>query len=306
MKPSLSAILRGGGLFLCLLGLHLSGNAQEKSAAELFQDNDRVILIGGTFASRAQYFGHFEAALQRAFPEKKLTVRNLGWSGDEVSLMPRPLNFLTLEENLDQWEADVVFLCFGSNEAFAGEAGLKKFEADYRNLLERISPITDRLVFVSPIAHEKLPPFPDPAKRNQDLEKYTAVIRKLASERKAPFVDLFHSSRTIMAQNYQKSLTINGLHLTEEGYRVVSSIVAAEMGWPQPGQTDESVSEELRQLIIEKNRQFFLRWRPVNAEYVFGRRNKPFGIVSYPPEMKQLEEQVAELDEQIHEMVQSK
>jgi hypothetical protein len=29
----------------------------------------------------------------KAFPDANLTVRNLGWSADEVNLQPRPLNF---------------------------------------------------------------------------------------------------------------------------------------------------------------------------------------------------------------------
>jgi hypothetical protein len=57
--------------------------------------------------------------------------------------------------------------------------------------------------------------------------------------------------------------------------------------------------EGLRKLVVEKNRQFFLRWRPVNAEYIYGRRKEPFGVLSYPPEMAEWERMVAELDGQI-------
>ncbi|HTE17962.1 MAG TPA: hypothetical protein VK689_06240, partial [Armatimonadota bacterium] len=38
---------------------------------------------------------------------------------------------------------------------------------------------------------------------------------------------------------------------------------------------------------------FFHRWRPVNGEYVFGRRKEPFGVKDFPPEMRQLEAQIA-------------
>jgi hypothetical protein len=37
----------------------------------------------------------------------------------------------------------------------------------------------------------------------------------------------------------------------------------------------------------------------VNAEYVYGRRKEPFGVLSYPPEMAEWERMVAELDGQI-------
>ncbi len=57
--------------------------------------------------------------------------------------------------------------------------------------------------------------------------------------------------------------------------------------------------EKLRQTILEKNRQFFYRWRAVNGEYIYGRRKEPFGVISYPPEMKKLDEMIQQLDRTI-------
>ena len=44
--------------------------------------------------------------------------------------------------------------------------------------------------------------------------------------------------------------------------------------------------------VAEKNRQFFMRWRAVNGEYIYGRRKEPFGVANFPGEMEQLERQV--------------
>ena len=55
----------------------------------------------------------------------------------------------------------------------------------------------------------------------------------------------------------------------------------------------------LRETIRDKNQQFFYRYRPVNAEYVVGRRVEPFGSVNFPPEMRQLDAIVAEKDRAI-------
>ena len=49
----------------------------------------------------------------------------------------------------------------------------------------------------------------------------------------------------------------------------------------------------------DKNQLFFYRFRPLNAEYVVGRRVNPFGSVNFPGEMKQLDERIAEHDQQI-------
>ena len=57
--------------------------------------------------------------------------------------------------------------------------------------------------------------------------------------------------------------------------------------------------EQLRDLVRDKNQQFFYRWRPVNGEYVVGRRVEPFGAVNFPPEMRRLDEMVSERDRRI-------
>jgi len=278
------------------------------SGESLIKSGDRVVLLGGTLAERFQYSGWLETRLQFANPGSQITVRNLGWSGDEVGLMPRPLNFGELEDHLGAQKADVILLCFGANESFGGEEKLAIFENDLASLIDRLQakPFhggeTARLVLVSPTAHEQLgPPWPDAGPRNAVLSIYTKAMKKVAEERDLPFIDLFHPTRSLMAENGSgQPLTINGIHFTDEGCRIVSEVLAIGLGFtdPLPGE-----SEPVREIVIEKNRQFFLRWRPVNAEYIFGRRNKPFGVMSYPPEMAQLDRQIEELDQKIHEAV---
>ena len=48
----------------------------------------------------------------------------------------------------------------------------------------------------------------------------------------------------------------------------------------------------LAEAIRQKNDLFFLRWRAVNGEYIYGRRKEPFGVVNFPAEMARLEEMV--------------
>ncbi|QDU40100.1 hypothetical protein Mal4_44540 [Maioricimonas rarisocia] len=59
-------------------------------------------------------------------------------------------------------------------------------------------------------------------------------------------------------------------------------------------------TEGLRETIRQKNEWFFHRYRPANSEYVFGRRTKPFGSVSFPPEMKQFDQLIERSDGTIH------
>jgi len=59
------------------------------------------------------------------------------------------------------------------------------------------------------------------------------------------------------------------------------------------------LAEGLRRTVVEKEEQFFYRWRPVNGEYIYGRRREPFGVINFPKEMEALDKIVAGLDRKI-------
>ena len=274
---------------------------------------DTVVFIGNTMAERLQYFNHFETLLMTRFPELQLRVRNLGWSGDTITLQPRPLNFGDMATHLQNQKADVILAFFGHSESFAGEAGLAEFERDLDRYLKahasakyngRTPP---RLALISPIAHERLAHLRhvDVDGRNRELERYTEAMRRVAALNSVPFVDLFAPTKRAMQANEGSSpLTINGIHLNETGDAVVARLLMEGLGFdsrPAREATGARLKqlEALREEIREKNQQFFYRWRPLNAEYVVGRRVEPFGSISFPPEMRQLDEIVTELDNRI-------
>ena len=109
---------------------HWPTAARAQAPALELRQGDTVVLIGNTLAERMQYFNHFETLLMLRFPELQLRVRNLGWSGDALTLQPRPLNFGDASKHLQQQKADVILAFFGASESFAGEAGLPQFERD--------------------------------------------------------------------------------------------------------------------------------------------------------------------------------
>ena len=88
----------------------------------------RIVILGNTFAERLQNFNYFEPLLYKSFPDLNLSVRNMGWSADEVGLQPRPYNFGSLDEHLTLQKADIIFACFGLNEAFKGTDSLANFK----------------------------------------------------------------------------------------------------------------------------------------------------------------------------------
>jgi lysophospholipase L1-like esterase len=294
-----------------IFGLAIAAPARAQAPALELRQGDTVVLIGNTLAERMQHFNHFETLLMLRFPELQLKVRNLGWSGDALTLQPRPLNFGDAAKHLQQERADVILAFFGASESFAGDAGLPQFQRDLDTYLRAQAAATyngrtpPRLALISPIAHEKLPRLVhvDVDGHNRALEQYTAAMREAASRGQVAFVDLFTPTLAAM-QAAKTPLTDNGIHLNDAGDAIVGELLMQGLGF-MPAAAAAAAGPRLRQLealraeIRDKNQQFFYRYRPLNAEYVVGRRVEPFGSVSFPPEMRQLDEMIADLDNRI-------
>ena len=307
-------------LLICLPLASQAG--QEPGSPFELKDGDRVALIGGTFIEREQRYGFIELALTTRWPDRRIIFRNLGWSGDDVTGESR-LYFGTyrgtttrqegldhLFKTLDLFQPTVAFVAYGSNEAFEGPDGIAKFVAGYERLLERLEKTGARIVLLSPTKHENLgPPLPDPAQRNKNLALYSAAIQQLAETRNLRFVDLFNGPEKLKLPGPFQ--TDNGMHLTEPGYFWTARAIEAGLGFAVSRPADSLVGskgrvrlspevEALRQLIVEKDRYFFHRYRPQNDTYLRGFREYEQG--NNAVEIPQFDPLVQEKDLQIHEM----
>jgi len=285
---------------LSLAALLLCGSlAWPASAADApfeFKDGDRVVLLGGAFIERLQTHGYLETAITAGLPEKNLTFRNLGWSGDTVwgdsrgVFGERADGFKRLIADVNIAKPTVLVICYGENEAYASEAGLADFRGGLSALLDALKPTNARVLLLGPRKHEKLgSPLPDPTRYNADLRKYTAVIAAVAQERGHAFLDLYDLP----------GKTENGLHLTEAGEQQLVEAVLPKLGVPTVAY---SVSElaPLRSAIREKNELFFHRYRPQNETYLFLFRkheqgNNAVEIPQFDPLIEKQEQAIANL-----------
>ncbi len=239
--------------------------------------DDHISLIGNTLADRMQHDGWLETLLQARFPEHRLTIRNLGYSGDELTHRLRSAAFGTPDEWLGRTKADLIFAFFGYNESFGD---LEHFERDLRSFIAhtlaqkyngRSAP---RLVIFSPIAHENLKDrsLPDGKANNARLEQATAIMARIANAHHVPFVDLFHSTRSLYGK-VTKPCTINGIHLTEEGNRLLATIIDRAL-FPTAAspKRDPHELEQLRQAVLDKNFYWFSRYRTVDGYSIYGGR----------------------------------
>ena len=122
---------------------------------------DRIAFVGDSFFERDYPRGLIETALTVAHPEKALTFRNLGWSGDTVRGESRAYfgkaadGYGELLKSVDLVKPTVIFLSYGANESFDGSAGLDVFISDYRRLLDELASRTRRLVLLTPLPADR-------------------------------------------------------------------------------------------------------------------------------------------------------
>jgi lysophospholipase L1-like esterase len=225
---------------LCLVVVGLTALAPPAArAAEPFRlgDGDRVVLLGNTLIEREQRYGYWELALTSRCPERNLTFRNLGWSGDTVFGHARagfgtPADgFQHLQEHVASIKPTVLLVAYGTNESFDGAAGLPAFLAGLDKLLDTLSATKARIVLLSPVRQEDVGrPLPDPTEQNKNLRLYRDALRKVAGQRGYPFVDLFD----LPGDDSRVHLTENGIHLSAYGYWRSALVLADALGVPQP------------------------------------------------------------------------
>lgn len=264
------------------------------------KDGDRVVWLGGTLVEREQRYGHWEAALLAAHADKKITFRNLGWSGDTVHGEARgrfDFNnaekcFKQIVDQTTELKPTVIFVSYGTNESFEGKAGLPKFEKGLEKLLDALKPTNARVVLFSPVRFEKSASLPDPKPANERLALYRDAIKAVAAKRGHAFADAFEHVTPAGG-------TENGMHLTERGYEATAAQWLAALGVAPPTAPTGKL-DALRQAVVAKNEQFFNKWRPQNETYLFGFRKHEQGrnaqeIAEFDPFIAKAEDEIAKL-----------
>src|SRR5438445_710982 len=204
----------------CILTVFLSllPAASVYSQPLTLHKSDRICLIGNALADRMQHHGWLETLIQARFPEHNLVFRDLGFTGDELTVRLRSAGFGSPDEWLTSSKADVIFAFFGYNESFAGSAGLDKFKQDLDQFIKHTlaqkynGKSATRLVLFSPIAHENLHDrnFPDGHENNQRLALYSQAMLEVAKGNKVLFVDLFTATQEHYGKADKRQTGVSG------------------------------------------------------------------------------------------------
>ncbi|MCA9086398.1 MAG: ThuA domain-containing protein, partial [Planctomycetaceae bacterium] len=241
-----------------------------------FQKNDVVAILGNGLPDRMQHDGWLETLLQSELTGQQVRFRNMSTSGDRPNHYPRSSGQMSMTEYLRKVQPTVVFAFFGYNESFDAKPD------DYRKQLIEFVRRTrgakpngkdfPRIVLFSPIAQENThnPNVPDGTAQNVRLAAYTAATQAAAEEAGVAFVDLFHPSLELY-EKAQQPLTINGVHLSEDGNKQLAEVIASQL-------LNKSVSasgamEALRQAVLDKNLHWWNRYRASDGNDIWGGRS---------------------------------
>ena len=269
--------------------------SRERASAPRLQseEGDRIVFLGNAFFEQAIRHGELETSLALRWPEKNLSFRNIGWSGDTVFGHSRTFGrrgakfggpeagFERMSQHLAKLGPDIVFVAYGFNESFEEEAGLEAFRQGALRLLEMLGALNSEIVLLSSPPMES--GFGAPAEyveeRNAYLQRYSEEMKALADSRGHAYVDLFKPLKK-EAGTYSK----DGIHPSGDGYRRIADIIAEALGLSEPAaRLDSEAAAQIRSEIIKKNQLFYYRWRPRNDAFVYGERKDEQRIAQMEP-----------------------
>ena len=278
---------------LFMLGVIWIANAQINSNAvaqePLLKPNDRIAILGGTLVERMQRSGAVEAELQARRPDWKLTVRNLGWSGDDVHGLARKVfdnpeaGFARLLRDVQTADPTVVLVAYGFAEASDGPPAVDRFEPGLNRLLDELTKQKRRIILLSPFA---MPGVQSPG-YDQSMSRCQQIVGAVAQSRNLAVITTNWVPQTA-------DLTEDQLHPSELGFEHLADPLADRL---VGGKSPSEMHPLLKKKIVAKNQLFFHRYRPQNETYLFlFRKHEQGNNASEIPEFDPL---IQAADEQI-------
>ena len=201
-------------------------------------DPYRIAFLGGTVIAHMEKNGWLETALTAQWPQRQLTFRNIGWSGDNIHGLARSefgsatntaswkppdrednYGAQVLREHIALAAPDLIFIGYGAEVAFSeDQKRIDAFKDGYISLLDDLDSMGIKVILLSP--HQLWAPKSSTNQyesQNQRLFEITGFISELADHRGYRVVDLFNQ-----LDNSSGHLSNNGIHLNSFGYQLMA------------------------------------------------------------------------------------
>ncbi|MCO8124305.1 c-type cytochrome [Stieleria sp. TO1_6] len=308
---------RFGNLSVVLMLLHvLLHGALDQALAESprlnIQQGQKLATVGNSLGERMNLYGNFETRLQLRHADKQIAFRNFCWPADEVGVQQRPGSYTKIDDPMAVFGPQAYLCFFGTNESYAGDddQAVADFIATYKDYIaktnETYSGGDAQFVLVSPAAFESTgdPLAPDAKKRNESLKIYRDAIEKLAQQEQLPFVDLFTETHAKFAAQPGAQYTINGIHLNENGDRLVAELL--DRGLFSDSQTiKDDQYASVQEWVNNKSWLHLQDYRMLNGWYVYGGR-RTWDTETFPSEYHKIRNMVAVRDQYIWDLATGK
>ena len=176
------------------------------------------------------YVAFIDALLAAFYPERGITVLNTGGSGNRVTDLAA------------RWQTDVLDLTpdwlsimIGINDVWRqfddylnpDQVTIDQYETVYRNLLEQTRKNLKGLVLMTPYYLETS--LSDPMRKRMD--EYSAVVKKLAGEFNAVFVDVQSAFDKYLAHRPTQSLCGDRVHPNKSGHMIIARSFLTSIGF---------------------------------------------------------------------------
>jgi len=193
-------------------------------------DCDRVRPVGFGAGLGESYVALVDALLTSFYPERGITVLNTGGSGNRVTDLAA------------RWQTDVLDLTpdwlsimIGINDVWrqfdtpldSNQVTIDKYETVYRSLLEQTRKNLKGLVLMTPYYIEAN--LSDPMRARMD--EYSEVVKKLAGEFDAVFVDVQSAFDKYLAHLPTQSLCGDRVHPNKSGHMIIAKSFLTSIGF---------------------------------------------------------------------------
>src|SRR5690606_8873182 len=198
----------------------------------------RIVFLGGSFFENELEDCYLEFAFTSRWPDRALTFRNLGWTGDNVYAEARstfttpPTPYQQLFQQIRSTRPDYVLIAYGTVEAQKGEAGVEEFTRGLEVIIDSVDALGAQTILLSTIPVRLAGTQENTLNLNKNLQLYRDALARIASKRNERFVDL----STPVSQSKAAIYAYSGFHLNAKGYFYVARLLEEAFGWPSRGE----------------------------------------------------------------------
>lgn len=211
----------------------------------LIETNSKLVMIGDsiTDAGRKRPIGEgvdsgwgsgyvemVFSSFMANHPDKKIHLQNMGVSGN------------TIRDLKSRWQTDVIDLKpdylsimigindvwrkYGAPEKKDACVEIDEYEKTYIELIEKTLPAVKTIIFMTPY-------FIEPNKQDamrSSMDAYSAVVKKLATKYKQPFVDVQAAFDIVLEKLHPMALANDRVHPNPSGHAIIANAFLKTIG----------------------------------------------------------------------------